>query len=298
MTGPTSGGAWAPPEVGPTGFLGSILAIEDDPSTALLYGDVFGAAGYLVRHATTGAAARESVCADPPDLVLLDLILPDVDGIVLCLDLRERTDAPIVVISGSKRRRDEVLCLRLGADDFIAKPFDLDILQARIAATLRRKLGDAPGATVIGASAPHGASGTQLAVTHGAIRLGGLRVDTTRQRVTLAGRELPLTRTEYGLLAALAERSGAVVSRHDLATAVWGYDDAGIARAITVHMVRLRRKLAEAGRGATVPIVAVRGRGYRLESPTDVAARLLARLPLAFPTFPTAHQSTKDPVAS
>jgi DNA-binding response OmpR family regulator len=116
----------------------TILVVEDDPFMAEVVSDVLDSGGYAVEHAATAAEAREKVEQTHPDLVLLDLILPDQDGLILCNDLRRTTDVPIMVISGTNRKRDAVLSLRLGADDFVSKPFDVAELEERVKTVLRR----------------------------------------------------------------------------------------------------------------------------------------------------------------
>src|SRR6266540_950928 len=116
----------------------SILLVEDDPAIALTLTDVLEGAGHTVRHASTGAEAKTFAEEAQPDLIILDLMLPDVDGLVLCSDLKTRSGAPIIICSASNQTRDRVLSLKLGADDFIGKPFDIDELEARVEAVLRR----------------------------------------------------------------------------------------------------------------------------------------------------------------
>jgi DNA-binding response OmpR family regulator len=116
----------------------TILVVEDDPFMAEVVTDVLDSGGYAVEHAATAAEARQKVEQTHPDLVLLDLILPDQDGLILCNDIRRATDVPIMVISGTNRKRDAVLSLRLGADDFVSKPFDVAELEERVKTVLRR----------------------------------------------------------------------------------------------------------------------------------------------------------------
>jgi DNA-binding response OmpR family regulator len=115
-----------------------VLLVEDDPFMAEVMSDVLDFSGYAVERAATAAEARAKVAELHPDMVLLDLILPDQDGLILCNDIRRATDVPIVVVSGTNRKRDAVLSLRLGADDFVAKPFDVAELEERIKTVLKR----------------------------------------------------------------------------------------------------------------------------------------------------------------
>jgi DNA-binding response OmpR family regulator len=115
-----------------------VLVVEDDPFMAEVMTDVLDSSGYDVEHAATAAEARAKVEQTRPDLVMLDLILPDQDGLILCNDIRRSTNVPIMVVSGTNRKRDAVLSLRLGADDFVAKPFDVAELEERVKSVLRR----------------------------------------------------------------------------------------------------------------------------------------------------------------
>ena len=185
-----------------------------------------------------------------PNLIILDLVLPDEDGLVLCSVLKQMADVPILVCSGTQRRRDEFLSLKLGADDFIAKPFDVYDLLARVEVLLRR-------------AAQHRAA---WAPSQTPIRIGELLIDPTPHQVTLAGALLQLTPTEYRLLSVLAARPDQVVPRDTLAKLVWGDPDTGTSRTIDVHIGRLRVKLSQGGARAP-QIVSVRGFGYKIVSP-------------------------------
>jgi two-component system response regulator MtrA len=230
----------------PTGAI--ILLVEDDAAAAYMLTDVLASAGYRVRDAATGAAARTLVEQLEPDLIILDLVLPDEDGLVLCSVLKNMADVPILICSGTQRRRDAFLSLKLGADDFIAKPFDVYDLLARVEVLLRR------------ASQRH--SG-ELSVAPGPIRIGELLIDHALHQVTLANAVLQLTPTEYRLLTVLAARPDQVVPRDALAKLVWGDPDTGTSRTIDVHIGRLRVKLSQGG--PTAPqIISVRGFGYKI----------------------------------
>jgi DNA-binding response OmpR family regulator len=225
-----------------------ILAVEDDPAIAQMLVDLLGFRGYRVEWARNASEARSRVASDPPDLILLDLKLPDVNGLVLCAELKARCDASIIICSATKRREDGVLGLELGADDFVTKPFDPAVLQARVGAVLRRRAGGRRPAP---------------AAEDGDRRGGGLVLDRSRCRALLGGQPLSLTPSEYRLLAALADRPDAVVSREELAQTVWGQYDLSLGRSLDVHVGRLRAKLADADRSAPT-IVTARGFGYRL----------------------------------
>ena len=227
----------------------SILVIEDDPDVARLEMDALEEADYRVWHAADGHEARELVERIHPDLLLLDLMLPDVDGLVLCISLKSMIDVPIIVCSASVRRSDPVLALKLGADDFVRKPFEIDDLLARIEAVLRR--------------VPHSNS-TRPSVSRSAdLRVGELLIEPSRRRVVLGGDDLMLTPTEFRLLLVLSAHAELVLTRDQLAHEVWGYADASNGRTIDVHVRRLRIKLGQS-RVQAPTIVSVRGIGYRI----------------------------------
>lgn len=226
----------------------TILLVEDDAAIAYMLTDVLESTGYQVRQASSGAVARALVEQVRPDLIVLDLVLPDEDGLVLCSVLKNMANAPILICSGTQRRRDAFLSLKLGADDFIAKPFDVYDLLARVEVLLRR------------AAQQHAGDPTGVRAP---IRIGELSIDHSLHQVMLAGTVLQLTPTEYRLLTVLAARPDQVVPRDALAKLVWGDPDTGTSRTIDVHIGRLRVKLSQAGRVAP-QIVSVRGFGYKI----------------------------------
>jgi DNA-binding response OmpR family regulator len=238
----------------------SILVVEDDPAVARTLVEALEIVDYRVWHAHDGQDARNQVELIRPDLILLDLMLPDVDGLVLCSALKAVSDVPTIICSATSRRSDPVLALKLGADDFVKKPFVLDDLLARIEAVLRR----APPRS---ADLPPRPKSTEQ-------RVGELLVEPDRRQAYLGGEALSLTPTEFRLLTVLTARAEEILSREQLAQDVWGYLDASNGRTIDVHVRRLRVKL---GRSA-VPgpaIVSVRGMGYRItaeESAANTAA--------------------------
>ncbi len=231
----------------------SILVVEDDPAVARTLVDALELADYRVWHAADGHEARVHLEQSRPDLIVLDLLLPDVDGLVLCCFLKSVAEAPIIICSASTRRSDPVLSLKLGADDFVRKPFELEDLLARIEAVLRR----APKrpAAAVPAAPPRAAE----------LRVGELVIDPTRRRALLGGEALALTPTEFRLLSVLTAHADVVMTRDQLARDVWGYEDASNGRTIDVHIRRLRVKLAQ--RHAIGPsIISARGMGYRITS--------------------------------
>jgi len=221
----------------------TIVVVEDDLAVAQTLLDALDSSGYRVSHAANGHEAKALLAHSRPDLILLDLMLPDVDGLVLCSTLKRMGGAPIVICSATPHKRDAVLGLRLGADDFIAKPFDIDELEARLGAVLRRT--------------------RRAPATGNVFRVGNLSIDRVQRRVLVGVEPLVLTPTEYRLMATLAGAADEPVSRNDLALKVWGYADASAGRTMDVHVRRVRAKLSAAGRHAPT-IVAVRKRGYKL----------------------------------
>ena len=227
----------------------SILLVEDDPGFAAMLCDALSARGYHLWHAASAAEAEALLGDMRADLILLDLILPDRNGLALCVTLKGRSGVPLIVCSATRRKDDRVLAFKLGADDFLAKPFSLDELQARIEVALQRG----------GTSSRNGARPPEPRVQH----IGALVIDRAQRRVTLGDDVLQLTPTEYYLLCALASRPAEVVSRSELAESVWSSSDASILRSLDVHMRRLRAKIKAAGGGPT-RLVTRRGFGYQL----------------------------------
>jgi len=210
-----------------------VLIVEDDVgiATQLVRGLVRG--GYRVEHVTTG---REALAHGLPDVMLLDLELPDGDGVNVCRKLRERTDIAIIVITAYGEESDRVNALDAGADDYLVKPFGLAELQARIRAVLRRVR---PGSELI--------------------RHGPLMVDLRTQKVTVEGREIALTPKEFDILECLAADPGRVMTRQEVLESAWDAHWYGPTKVLDVHVAALRRKLGLPGL-----IETVYGRGYRL----------------------------------
>jgi DNA-binding response OmpR family regulator len=225
----------------------TILLVEDDTGLALMLRDRLMVQGHCVWWAETAADAELTANEICPDLFILDLMLPDANGLVLCANLREKSSAPIIICSATKRKDDAVLGFKLGAIDFIAKPFSIAELEARVETALQHRSGvmNTP------------------AMEQARLRLGPLVIDPAKCRVTLGNEIVKLTPTEYRLLFQLANRPNTVISRSELAEAVWGCYDVGIGRSLDVHLRRLRPKLRQ-GPIAAPQIVAVRGFGYQL----------------------------------
>jgi phosphate regulon transcriptional regulator PhoB len=223
-----------------------VLIVEDEPDIRDLLVFHLQREGYHVIHARTGAEALRLVRAEPPDLVLLDLMLPEVDGLEVCRRLRQdpATRAlPIVMLTARGDEVDRVLGLELGADDYVVKPFSPRELVARVRAVLRRARPEAGSAPLV---------------------VGHLVIDAAAHQVTVGGAAVSLTRKEFDLLRALLEAQGRVLSREYLLDHVWGYTAAGEieSRTVDVHVRRLRQKLGAEGQR----IGTVTGVGYRFES--------------------------------
>ena len=214
-----------------------VLVVEDEDAIAVPLAEGLRREGMDVVRAATG---QEALDAPEPDLVLLDLRLPDVDGFEVCRRLRERSRVPIIVVSARGEEVDRVVGLELGADDYLVKPYGLRELVARIRAVMRRL--DAPPAD-------------------GVLRVGALEVDTRARRATLDGHDLGLTQREFDLLALLASDPGAAFDRERIFQLVWGTRWFGSPKTIDVHVAALRRKLGDAGW-----IETVRGVGFRLRA--------------------------------
>ncbi len=216
-----------------------VLLVEDERAIAEPLAAGLRREGFEVDWVETGTAALEAVL---PDLVLLDLRLPDIDGLDVCRSLRASSDVPIIVVTARGEETDRVVGLELGADDYIVKPFGLRELIARIRAVTRRTM------------APRSATAP--------VRVGALEVDERTRRVTLLDRELDLSPKEFDLLAALAHDPGAAISRRRLLEEVWETTWYGSTKTIDVHVASLRRKL-----GDPAWIETVRGIGFRLHAP-------------------------------
>ncbi|MEU9256692.1 response regulator transcription factor [Streptomyces sp. NPDC048270] len=218
-----------------------VLLVEDDESVAQSLRRGLRRYGFEVEWVSTGGAAL--AYEGPYAVVLLDLGLPDADGLDICKALRDRGDVPIIVISARSDEADRVVGLELGADDYVSKPFGLREVIARIRAVMRRTQPRTLGAAAAGPDR-YGTS---------------LTIDRRAARVRLDGAEVPLAPKEFSLLAFLAEDPGALMSREHIMEAVWDANWFGPTKTLDVHVAALRRKLAGA-----VTIEAVRGVGFRL----------------------------------
>lgn len=229
-----------------------ILLVEDDPGLASMLIDWFSARHYGVCHVDSASEAETVVDKIQPDLVVLDLMLPDRNGLTMCSQLKRLTRAAVIICSATRRKDDAVIGLQLGADDFLRKPFAVEELQARVDLALGRASASRPQ-TLSAARPLH--------------QFGSLSIDVSACTATSDGEPLPLTPTEFRLLSALTSGATRVVPTHELADGVWGAVDDGVVHSLAVHMRRLRARLACAA--PRMRLVTRRGFGYQL---VDTAA--------------------------
>lgn len=220
------------------------MVVDDEPDIGRLIADLLGDEGYTVKVVNDSRQALETFEEFKPDLVTLDVMMPSVDGVSLCLQLRKSSEVPVLFLSAKKEPPDRVVGLRIGADDYMGKPFDTDELVARVEALLRRG---------------HQAS------THDEkqLRFGQFVIDLASVQAIAGDKQVSLTPTEFKLLRTLAAEPGRVFSRDDLLTGVWGYEPGSDTRLVDVHVGRLRKKLEDAG-AVDVTIETSRGFGYKL----------------------------------
>ena len=231
-----------------------ILLVEDDEPTRRAVASNLVAHGYRVDEAADGGAAVRQWEQARPDLILLDLGLPDTDGISIVRRFRREATTPIIILSARDLERDKVGALDAGADDYLTKPFGMEELHARVRAAMRRALGPS-------------------ADPEGAVHIGPLSLDPNRRRVTVEDREVHLTPREYELLKTLLANTGRVASRARLLRAVWGTEYADEGHYLHVHVGAIRRKLAEADPDGLLAglIVAEPGIGYRVSDEEELA---------------------------
>ena len=222
-----------------------ILTVEDDERIRAAVKLALEDEGWLVDEAADGESAIDIFHQHPSDVVLIDIMLPGLDGFELCRTLRRTSDVPIVMVTARADTHDVVAGLEAGADDYLTKPFAPKELSARIRALLRRVRPVSPA--------------------HARLLFGDLEIVPDEGKVNLGGREVHLTKTEFRLLCELAQNPGRVFSREELLDKVWGYDYFGDGRLVDVHVRRLRTKV-EADPANPRHVVTVRGLGYRLQS--------------------------------
>jgi len=219
-----------------------VLLIEDDASIRELTALGLSAGGFEVDLASDGAGGLSAFRARPPDVVVLDVMLPVVDGLTVCRAIRAESAVPVIMLTARTGALDVVAGLDAGADDYVRKPFELSELLARLRVALRRSTGDRP------------------------IRIGPLEIDQAEHAVRRDGREIPVTHTEFRLLEKLARRPGQVFTRERLLDEVWGYDFLGDSRLVDAAIQRLRAKI-EPDPSEPRLVLTVRGTGYKLARP-------------------------------
>jgi DNA-binding response OmpR family regulator len=228
----------------------TVLVVEDESSIASFVALYLKNAGYRIQSVGNGRDALERVAAEKPDLIVLDLMLPDVDGLEVCRRIRQTSDVPILMLTARDEDVDKIIGLEVGADDYLTKPFNPRELVARVKSILRR-------------SVPERREAQTKQIKH-----GDLEIDVGRREVLVSGNEVQLAPKEFDLLWELLDHRGLVLTRDQLLERVWGYTFAGDTRTVDVHVRQLRRKLGEAS-----PIVTVWGVGYKVASPRDAAVQ-------------------------
>jgi two-component system, OmpR family, response regulator RegX3 len=229
----------------------TILVVEDDDAIARPLVEMLGRQGFAVDRASTGAEALDEFAHREVDLVLLDLMLPDMEGLDVCRQIRTTSDVPLIILTARGEEVDRVVGLEVGADDYVAKPFSIRELVARIRALLRR---------------------SQRPVARHTIRIGDVLLDPGARIATNEGRKLDLTAKEFDLLHYLMQHAGDVVRREDIMSDVWDAHWFGSTKTLDVHVSSLRKKLGDQPE-ASVYIRTVRGVGLRFSSADELDAR-------------------------
>jgi two-component system, OmpR family, response regulator len=225
-----------------------VLIVEDDANLLEAIKYNLRKEGYDVITAADGEAALNTAREEKPDTIILDIMLPKLNGFEVCRILRKETTVPILMLTAKADETDKIVGLEIGADDYITKPFSMRELMARVRAMLRRaKITEAP------------AAGPSLII------IGSIEIDTARHHASVSGTALELSPKEFDLLVFLAKNKGFVFNREQLLEKVWGYDFAGDTRTVDVHIRWLRQKI-EIDASQPQYLVTVRGTGYKLES--------------------------------
>lgn len=240
-----------------------ILLIDDDENLAWAVQKKFENLGFEMILATEGRAGVKLVEEEKPDLVILDLNLPDVDGLDICRYLRRRSNLPVVMLTGRAEENDSVVGLEIGADDYVTKPFSLNELIARVRAVMRRSGPETVEFTPI----PTALAAAQTTAPPRHLTAAGLDMDVEAKRVWMDGEEIQLTPTEFKLLQTLLENQGKVCSPADLLRAAWGDEDTDT-HLVEVHIGNLRSKVEKNSRKPE-RVKTVRGFGYRIDADTD-----------------------------
>ena len=218
----------------------NILVVDDESSIIELARLYLEREGYHVEGVYSGREALDKQSGASFDLIVLDLMLPDIDGFEICRQIRAKSDIPILMLTARKEDVDKIVGLELGADDYLTKPFNPREFVARVKAVLRRYQGGTSHAEII--------------------EMGDVRIDLSRHEVMANGHPVPLRTKEFALLATLVRNPGIVFSREKLLESVWGYDFYGETRTVDVHVNHLREKLE----GSGVKIETIRGIGYKM----------------------------------
>jgi DNA-binding response OmpR family regulator len=226
-----------------------ILVVDDETKITDVLRLYLERDGFQVLSASNGNQAIDKATSYKPDLIILDLNLPDIDGLEVCRTIRKQSNVPIIMLTGRGEEVDKIVGLELGADDYVTKPFSAREIVARVKAVLRRQ---APGAT-----APEKTT------------IGRLAIDLSRYEATCGGQRLDLTTTEFKLLATLAQTPGRVFSRTQLLDAVQGTEYDGYDRTVDAHVKNLRQKMAAGNLNCGCQIETIRGVGYKLEVDAD-----------------------------
>jgi len=226
------------------------LVVEDESSIASFVALYLKNAGYRIQTVGTGRDALERVASEKPDLIVLDLMLPDIDGLEVCRRVRQSSDVPILMLTARDEDVDKIIGLEVGADDYLTKPFNPRELVARVKSILRRSVPE------------------RREVQSKQLKHGNLEIDAGRREVLVSGSEVQLAPKEFDLLWELLDHKGLVLTRDQLLERVWGYTFAGDTRTVDVHVRQLRRKLGEAS-----PIVTVWGVGYKVAAARDAAVK-------------------------
>lgn len=214
-----------------------ILIIEDEPAIQAVLKELLLDAGYSVRTACDGVDGLAAFYSEPPDLVLLDIMMPRMDGYEVCRTIREKSNTPVIILTALDEEEAQIKAFELRADDYITKPFSLKLVLLRVEAVLRR-------------TSDNSADSAKL-------QIGTIVIDTEAMEVTVNGSRVALTHIEYELLLLFMKNPGRVFTRDNLLNLVWGYDFVGDEKAVNIHIMNLRRKLG------IECIESVRGVGYR-----------------------------------
>ena len=226
----------------------TILVVDDEKNIVQLARLYLGNEGFNVEEAYDGKQALEKARTVHPDLIVLDIMMPEMDGLTVCKELRKTSNVPVIIVTARDDDVDKIVGLEVGADDYVTKPFNPRELVARVKAVLRRTQG--------------------AGATEAVLEAGDVRLDPLRREVTVAGRPVTLRAKEFDLLSAFMRYQGLVLDRERLLSLVWGQDFYGDTRTIDVHVAWLREKLS----GATARVQTVWGVGYKLVLDEEAAA--------------------------